>query len=59
MSMTVFRLMQAHQRLDREISSERQRKLPDPFRLQRLKRLKLKLKDRLARLGLGRAQARA
>jgi hypothetical protein len=54
MSMTVFHLMQVHQKLDEQISAERKRRLPDIFRINNLKKLKLRVKDRLARLGTGR-----
>ncbi|HMT44423.1 MAG TPA: DUF465 domain-containing protein [Chakrabartia sp.] len=54
MSMTVFRLMQIHQKLDAQIAFERRHRLPDVFRINKLKKLKLAVKDRLARLGTGR-----
>lgn len=54
MSMSVFRLMQLHQRLDEKIGQERRNRLPDLFQIQRLKKMKLAVKDRLHRLGLGR-----
>lgn len=53
MSMSVFRMLQLHQRLDDEIRGEQRRIFPDIFRLQKLKRHKLAIKDRLARMGLG------
>lgn len=43
----IFRLMSRHQRLDEEVHREMQRRAPDVFRVQRLKRLKLAIKDRL------------
>jgi hypothetical protein len=43
----VFRLMEAHQRIDEELRLESGRRRPDPFRVMRLKKLKLGIKDRL------------
>ncbi len=48
MTSSLFRLMQYHQRLDSELRAERARRWPDIFRIQKLKRLKLAVKDRLA-----------
>jgi hypothetical protein len=48
MTFSSFRLMQYHQKLDSELRSELRRRLPDLFRVQKLKRLKLVVKDRLA-----------
>jgi uncharacterized protein len=48
MTLSVFRLMQYHQKLDAELRTERQQRWPDIFRIQKLKRLKLAVKDRLA-----------
>ena len=45
-----YRLMVVHHRLDSEIRREQRRKAPDPWRLLRLKKLKLAVKDRLYRL---------
>jgi hypothetical protein len=39
--------MEAHQRIDQELRLESSRRRPDPFRVMRLKRLKLAIKDRL------------
>lgn len=47
MRMSAYRLLERHQRLDREIALENGKRLPDLFKLQRLKRLRLVLKDRL------------
>jgi hypothetical protein len=41
--------MQYHQKIDRELRAEISRRWPDVFRIQKLKRLKLAIKDRLAR----------
>jgi uncharacterized protein len=45
-----YRLSLIHHRLDREIAQERTRMRPDGLRLQRLKKLKLALKDRLTQV---------
>ena len=50
MSHNIFRLMQYHQNLDSKLRTEMSRRLPDMLRVQRLKRLKLAVKDRLAKL---------
>lgn len=47
MTFSSFRLMQYHQKLDHELRAERARRWPDFFRIQKLKRLKLVVKDRL------------
>ena len=54
MSMSFFRLMQLHQSLADRISLEQKRRFPDLFLVQRLKRLKLSVKDRLARRSMAR-----
>ncbi len=49
--------MQYHQKIDQELRAEIARRWPDIFRIQKLKRLKLAVKDRLenhARTPLGR-----
>jgi hypothetical protein len=46
----IFRLLSKHQRLDEALRAEQARRLPDFTRLQRLKRMKLAVKDRLAAL---------
>jgi uncharacterized protein len=48
MNFSSFRLMQYHQKLDAELRAERSRRWPDVFRIQKLKRLKLAVKDRLS-----------
>ena len=45
----IFRLRVLHRQLDREIDVERSRRMPDGLRILRLKKLKLAIKDRLAR----------
>ena len=58
MTLSSFRLLQYHQKIDRELRAEISRRWPDIFRIQRLKRLKLAIKDRLenkASAPLGRA----
>lgn len=50
MSQQIFRLMSRHQQLDDALRSEQKQRWPDFMRLQRLKRLKLAVKDRLSQL---------
>lgn len=47
MTVQAYRLMEAHQRIDEELRRESGRRRPDPFKLMRLKKLKLRIKDRL------------
>jgi len=47
MTLSAFRLMQFHQKLDRELRAELKLRWPDLFRIQKLKRPKLVVKDRL------------
>jgi hypothetical protein len=54
MSVTAFRLLLVHRRLDEEIRSNQNMRWPDLPRIQRLKKLKLAIKDRLHRLAQGR-----
>ncbi len=49
MSDRVFRLMERHQRLDARLHALRSLRWPDPFEIARLKKLKLGLKDGVAR----------
>ena len=49
MNWIVYRLTLIHQRLEMEIGKELKRRLPNHFRLLRLKKLKLAVKDRLHR----------
>jgi hypothetical protein len=57
MSQNVFRLLSRHQQLDEALRSEQRRRFPDFTRLQRLKRLKLAVKDRLNQLTTRRRMA--
>ena len=45
-----FRLLERHQKLDARLRMLQSLRLPDPSELARLKKLKLAIKDRLARL---------
>lgn len=45
-----FRLLQYHQKLDAELRSEMRRAWPSFDRIQRLKRMKLAVKDKLQRV---------
>ena len=53
MSPKSFRLMQFHQRLDAQLRAERVRRWPDFSRIQKLKKLKLSVKDQLQRIVSG------
>jgi uncharacterized protein len=50
MSQKIFQLMTRHQSIDAALRLEQGRRLPDFARLQRLKKTKLAIKDRLAAL---------
>lgn len=50
MSNRTYRLMEYHQRLDDELRGEMRRSWPSFARIQRLKRLKLAVKDKLQRM---------
>lgn len=47
MKFQVFRLMEKHQNIDRALRVEQTRAVPDPWRVQQLKRIKLAIIDRL------------
>ncbi|WP_301075806.1 DUF465 domain-containing protein [Sphingomonas sp.] len=47
MSFLRYNLTRLHARLDEQIRTELKRRVPDSFRLLRLKRLRLQVKDRL------------
>lgn len=48
MTVQAYRLLEAHQRIDEQLRLESGRRRPDPFKLMRLKKLKLRIKDRLS-----------
>ena len=50
MNFITYRLALAHSKLDAEISREQKRRVPDSWRLLRLKKLRLAIKDRMHRL---------
>jgi uncharacterized protein len=43
----LFTLLEMHQRIDEALRRELRRRWPDPFRVIQLKKLKLRVKDRL------------
>jgi hypothetical protein len=47
MRLRLFRLLEIHQRIDEALRRELRRPWPEPFRIIRLKKLKLRVKDRL------------
>ena len=59
MNPMTYRLALAHSKLDAEISREQKRRIPDSWRLLRLKKLRLAIKDRLHRLIRSRLQAKS
>ena len=48
----LYRLLEAHQRIDRQLRLEQQRRWKDSFRILRLKKLKLRAKDLIHRFTL-------
>ncbi|MFM2411169.1 MAG: hypothetical protein RL481_1997 [Pseudomonadota bacterium] len=56
MSKQTFRLMEYHQKLDDELRHEMRRSWPSFSRIQRLKKLKLMVKDRLQKLVRGKSR---
>jgi hypothetical protein len=48
-----YTLALLHRRLDRAVDDETRRRFPDQTRLARLKKFRLAVRDRLARLGAG------
>lgn len=50
MSDRYFRLLERHQKLDERLRNLQRRRFADPLEQARLKKLKLAIKDRLARL---------
>jgi len=49
-TMSMFLLLERHARIDDALRHEQRRRVPDLFRMQQLKKLKLAMKDRLHRL---------
>lgn len=58
MSDRVFLLLERHQRLDDQLRRARLRRFADPLEIAQLKKLKLAVKDRLARFARGPIRAR-
>ena len=50
MSNRLFRMMERHQKLDHLLAAARVRRSANPFEIMRLKKLKLAVKDRIARI---------
>lgn len=50
MSARLYRLTEIHQRIDNALRDEQRRRVPDVIAMMRLKRLKLRAKDLIARL---------
>jgi hypothetical protein len=48
--MSMFLLLERHAKIDDALRQEQRRRVPDLFRTQQLKKLKLAIKDRLHRL---------
>ena len=46
----LFRLIETHQRIDRDLRTEQGRPYPDSFRVMRLKKLRLRAKELIHRL---------
>ena len=51
MSDRYFTLLERHQQLDEALRLARRKRWTDPFEIARIKKLKLAIKDRLARTG--------
>ena len=49
MSNRLFRMMERHQKLDRLLAAAHMPRSANPFEIMRLKKLKLAVKDRIAR----------
>lgn len=58
MSERAFRLLERHQKIDEKLRSAFSSRPGDPFEIARLKKLKLIIKDRLARLAFPLDQSR-
>ncbi len=52
MTARIFQLLQKHQNLDQALRDEQRRLRPDSLRMQKLKILKLAVKDRLHRMSM-------
>lgn len=50
MSESTFRLLERHQKLDEFLRRAQTRRFVDPLEIARLKKLKLSIKDRIARM---------
>jgi uncharacterized protein YdcH (DUF465 family) len=55
----LYRLMEKHQRIDRLLQLEQRRRWSDPFRIARLKKLKLRVKDLIHRFAARSVRAEA
>jgi hypothetical protein len=53
----MYRLIEAHSRIDHALREEQRRRQPDGLRLTRLKKLKLRVKDLMHRLARKHAHA--
>jgi hypothetical protein len=57
MTTRFYRLLERHQRLDARLRLAQALRFPDHFEIARLKKLKLAIKDRIARLTRARSAA--
>ena len=53
----LYRLMEKHQRIDQLLQIEQRRRWRDPFRVMRLRKLKLRVKDLMHRFTTKRRKA--
>ena len=53
----LYRLLETHHRIDRALREEQHKRLPDPYRTTRLKKLKLRVKDLMHRFARQQAHA--
>ena len=56
MTIRSYRLMETHQRVDEALRLEGRRRWPDMFKIIRLKKVKLAIRDRLTALTVRRAE---